>query len=247
MTMREWIDLFEARDDLTPGQAWGIFLDAGIELYPEVDEATLKKLFRGWMMTNHPDKGGDVGVAQNVARAYDVLKDNLARAEAEYRRFGFAAANDSGYRASRPEAKPGFSMDRPDFKNIDFIKFYFKELTKDKPAQDWTVMNFDGHFFRGMFTVRGNYDLFPKMARAMEHWDRHYACDAVFAGTEQMMRNGTILVIWIAGMGMVDPHISLSYESMNLNPANDQQFCRKLPAIISAIEDGSFVSQNMID
>ena len=45
-------------------------------------------------------------------------------------------------------------------------------------------------FFRNSFTIRGNHELFPKMARAMKEWDRHYDCRAVLVATEKMAREG---------------------------------------------------------
>lgn len=61
-----------------------------------------------------------------------------------------------------------------------------------------------------------------------------------------MLEKGSVAVIWCDGAD-VRPIVSLSFDSMNLNPSNDQSFVRDLPRILDLIASGDFVSQNMLD
>lgn len=233
MKMRDLINLME----MSMAEAERVFTLLGVDVQ-SLDDETLKKEYRKLLMKHHPDKGGKVETAQMITSAYDVLKGKPSIAQGGYR----ASTGPS----ERPQPRAAFSMDHPDFKNVDYVKYYFEQLTAGTPHQMWSVMNFDGRFFRNSFTIRGSYDLFPKMAKAMRVWDRHYDCRAVFVTTEKMAREGIILLIY-ADNTVIDPFITLNFDSPNLNPANDQQFCRQLPHILDAVADGSFVNQHMLD
>jgi hypothetical protein len=240
MTLRNWMNLLE----MTRNDALRVFKNLGVDT-TELDPAGLKSAYRRLMMSNHPDKGGDLATAQNLAAAYDELKDGSKASSNDYEpEWGTGGFNSQPGR-TKEQAKAEFSMDRPNFINLDYVKWYFETLSAGKPSQQYTVMAFDGHFFRGMFTVAGSHSLFTKMAKVMCQWDRHYKTRAVFVATSKMMEQGYMWLVWSDDY-VHDPVITLNYDSMNSNPANDQQFGRQLPAILDAIEDGSFVSQNMM-
>ncbi len=234
MDFRSLITLVE----MSEADARQVFFTNGVD--PHLSPDALKTAYRKLMMAHHPDRGGDLETAKSITSAYDTLK-SLQR----------PFRSDDGHTpsAAEPEAQPqgaGFSMDHPKFSHIDYVKWYFEQLTAGQPSQAWSVMNFDGHFFRNSFTIRGNADLFPKMAEVMIQWDRHYDCAAVMVGTRAMLERGTIAVINVFHEE-VKPMVTLEFDSFNLNPANDQQFCRKLPKILAAIHSGEFVSQHMLD
>lgn len=224
--MRKWIDLFEA---MSPAEARQVFFQLGVSTR-DLDPAGLKSAYRKLMMQHHPDRGGDVAVAQELSSAYDVLKDAPTTA-----------------RERKPdEPARGPDMAKEDFHDLNYVRAWFEEKTKGVPSQQWTVTNFDGHFFRGMFTIRGNHELFPDMARVMRTWDRFYDCRAILVGTRSMLENGSIALIWADGQE-IKPMITLEFDSPNLNPANDQRFCRKLPHILDLVKADEFVSQSMIN
>lgn len=220
--MRNWINLFE----MNAGEAREVFFTLGVNANG-LAAADLKKAYRELMFKHHPDRGGDVEIAKKVSAAYDVLKDQ-----------------PSGSSPREPEPR---KYETPKtFHNIDYVKQYFDEESKDAPSQMWTVMNFDGYFFRGSWTVRGNHQLFTKMAEIMKIWDRFHSSEAIMIGTKAMLEKGTLIVIDVRGKPIV-PFVTLEFDSFNLNPANDQSFTRKLPQYLDAIERGQFVSQGQSD
>ena len=224
--MRKWIDILV---EMSAAEARSVFFQLGVNTN-YLTPAELKSKYRQLMMQHHPDRGGDVAVAQQLSSAYDALKDTPASASA----------------SRAPEPEPTKPSRKATFHDLDYVKQWFAEQTEGKAKQQWTVMNFDGRFFRGMFTVPGNHDLFPDMARIMKIWDRFDDCRAVLVGTRSMLEKGSVAVIWCDGAD-VRPIVSLSFDSMNLNPANDQSFVRDLPRILDLIASGDFVSQNMLD
>lgn len=236
--MRNWINLFE----MSAMDARQLFTRLGVDMTSQTPQ-TLKAEYRKLMMQHHPDRGGDVKIAQDLSAAYNALKDNPE----------VGADFDSGVRASwkdnpapRGRRSDSYSMDHPNFEDIDYVKWYFEQKSEGEVSQEWTIMAFDSHFFRGSFTVKGRFDLFTKMAAVMRKWDRFYDVRAVFAGTRQMLSQGRMSLIWSDGED-IRPMITIEFDSMNSNPANDQQLGRKLPAILDAVKDGSFVSQHMVE
>lgn len=226
--MRNFINLVE----MSQQDAIRVFVKNGVNPNNLTDDE-LKSRYRKLMMQHHPDRGGDLETAKEISGAYDILK------KLEKRTASAASATTS----PEPEAP---ADDYPNFDKIDHVKRYFEELSSGKPSQEWTVVNFDGRFFRGMFTIRGSAEHFPEMARIMMKWDRYYDSHAILAGTRAMMSRGDIALINTKGQN-VSPFVTLHYESPNLNPANDKSFSDSLPRIIDAVMDGTFVSQNMMD
>lgn len=94
-------------------------------------------------------------------------------------------------------------------------------------SENHTVHAFDGHFFRGQFTVRGNDSTMPHMATAMHHWDRFHSDNhkAIFASKASDPKR--LHLLWANGRH-VEPGHSIEHESFNNNPGNDQHFTRGL-------------------
>ena len=229
MNFRKLITLIE----MSQADARQIFFSNGVNPVG-LDTQELKSAYRKLMMKHHPDKGGDVEKAKEITGAYEMLKSATSQNSAPNPNTRDARSTD------------GYSMDRPNFRHIDYVKWYFDQLTLGKPAQTWTVINFDGHFFRGSFVIRATADLFPKVAEVMQEWDDHFNSVAVMIGTNQMLDRGTLAVINILGKE-IKPMVTLEFDSFNRNPANDTQFCRKLPMILDSIADGTFVTQDMME
>ena len=228
--MRTFMNLFE----MSQAEARQVFFINGVDV-SALDEKGLKSAYRKLMMTHHPDKGGDLDTAKQITAAYSALEGSSG-----------PQATPRPSQAAQQPREASYTMDRPQFSHIDYVKWYFDQLSEGHPSQTWTVMNFDGHFFRNGFSIKGRADLFSKMASVLKQWDGHYECRAVLVGTRSMLEKGTLLVINVDDKD-VKPFVTLHFDSMNLNPANDQQFCRQLPQILDAIADDSFVSQNQLD
>lgn len=60
-------------------QSDGDDLYALLEVHPKASPEVIKKAYHTLMQKNHPDRGGDVQVAQRINQAYDVLIDRDAR------------------------------------------------------------------------------------------------------------------------------------------------------------------------
>lgn len=223
--MRKWMNLFE----MSAGEAQAVFFKLGVDT-EEMSKDELKKAYRKLMMQHHPDTGGDLEQAKELSVAYTALqnRDAMDRLGKKY----------------RPE-EPAAPSVKKDFRHIDYVKQWFEEQVEGQPAQMWTVFNFDGHFFRGQFTVRANHTLFPKMAEIMRFWDFH-GSEAILVGTRSMLEKGTIAVIDVRGE-IINPFVTLYFDSPNLNPSNDAQFTNKLPRYLDLIATGEFSSQGMVD
>lgn len=215
--------------EMSVGEARAVFFKLGVNT-DDMAQDDLKKSYRQLMLKNHPDTGGDTAVAQQISAAYSALKDATP------------ASSRTEPRSEPRSAQPI----KPDFRNISYIEKWFEEQTEGKPSQKWTVMNFDGYFFRGMFTVRGNHTLFPEMAQKMINWDSGYKSRAILVGTRSMLAGGTVAVIWCDG-AEVKPLVTLKFDSFNANPSNDKSLTDELPRILSMIASGEFVSQDMLD
>jgi hypothetical protein len=224
MDFRSLITLLE----MTEVEATNVFIRNGVNP-TRLNDQELKSEYRKLMKKNHPDRGGDAEIAKQISSAYDVFKK--------------LENSRSKYATPEPETKP---EPKENFNDISYVKHYFEKLSEGKAAQQWTISNFDGHFFRGMITVKATHEMFSEMARVMRIWDRFYDSSAILVGTRSMMEKGNMYIIDVLGEE-VSPIITLQYNSPNMNPANDRSFTESLPKIISAIRDGSFVSQNMLD
>lgn len=208
------MNLFE----MSAREAKELFLKLGVDPKGK-DKDALRKAYRKLMMAHHPDKGGDVELAKQISQAFDILT-SAPHTEAPSRSSG--------------GSQRAFSMDHPRFDNIDYVRWWFDQKTEGVETQKWWVMNFDGAFFRNSFTVSGNSEFFADMARIMPQWDRHYSSAAVLAGTRSMLEAGNILLIGTHGRPL-ERFETLEFDSPNLNPCNDQHFCRKLPEIIARV------------
>jgi curved DNA-binding protein CbpA len=161
----------------------------------------------------HPDLGGDSERLKMVNAAYDVLKTN-----------GEAMTDKASRKTSAKN-----------FRDINFCKNYLNDLATNsgKPSKEYTVWNYDGHFFRGAFTVMGNSTTFSKMAEIMKKWDSTYRSTAVFISSGKSL--------WLINLYGVDetPPIAMEHDSFNDNPSNDAAFMRKLPDILNDISFGT--------
>ena len=122
------------------------------------------------------------------------------------------------------------------------MKYYFAERAKGKTGvKEWTVWNFDGTFFRGVFTVLGTEDDFSEMARIMKIWDRFFDSVAIFVS-----RGHDLWLISLDDQPLTSP-IYMEHDSHNNNPANDQQFQNKLPQILDKIRHDAYGQQPSLD
>lgn len=235
MRLREIITLRE----MTYGQAAAILRQHGLD--PTLHPNELKPAFRKAAMDLHPDRGGDLEAMQALNAAYDIVAKGAAtsRSSASPSRSQSSATPVwamAGYSGGYP---PNANISRNDYTDMNFIKKRMWELS-GKSRDEYTLMGFDGHFFRHTLTVYGSPTIFKKMAEALYTWQtiggNSYACRAVFV-FERGGGDDKIHLLYADGKGYWDNPIPFVHHSFNLNPSNDQQFVRKLPQMLDALRD----------
>lgn len=235
-------------NEMTRAEAKAIFARYGVENPDKLDVTGLKSAHRRLVKANHPDRGGSDQAMARINAAYDVLKNPEAYAASPppSRSAYDPAASRYGHRYSSepyPEwANAGYSggmrdspsINREDYSDRNYVKKRMWELS-GKSKEEWSIMNFDGAFFRGYITVYGSPAIFPEMAKAIQKWDRFFDSRAVFVSRRH--GDGSLYLVWSDGV-FHNPPIKMEHESVNSNPSNDQRFMRRLPEILDNIRDG---------
>lgn len=171
----------------TPEQAFAVLH----RYYPDLkaadthDKKKLQQVYRSLSLKHHPDHGGDTETFQKMNAAYQTLKNGGI----SYRGSSSASSrsrNDDdvpewAWAGWNGGMAPDYEIQRNDYRDVNYIRKTLWEKS-GKSKQRWTVWNFDGKFFRGVWTVFGNKKIFKDMAEAMEQWeDRYYKRYAFFA------------------------------------------------------------------
>lgn len=194
--------LFEA---MSPGEAIAIFSRhaPGYDIaHMKMDD--LKSLWKKLLLKYHPDKGGDAELAKDINQAYDILKNpNVYRSRAysshqaspktrSKEEFPWAWA---GHRGGAP---PTHSIYRNDYTDLNYIKKTMWEKS-GKSHDEYTVYQFDGRYWRNLFTVYGSKDIYRDMTEAMLVWGQSgnsYHTDAIFVRKD---RSTKVQLIWLRG------------------------------------------------
>jgi hypothetical protein len=230
---------------MTPDEAGRIFALQGVDV-AGMSDAELKAAYRALAMKVHPDRGGDVKIAQEVNAAYDLLKTGARPG------VGSSASDPFSYSQAGSQGKPMSTRERaqqraeagqPDFRRLEDIELYFETEAAgaDRGSlSKWTLMGYDGAFTRAQVTVRANRAMFSKMAEIMVIWQtkggNSYNCRAVFAvDNHDPMK--TLNVIWCDGIDL-DPPLEIPGEEDDYGNVpwiyNDQRAMRRLPSILDA-------------
>jgi len=214
----------------------------------DLDAASLKQARNTKIRSAHPDKqGGDTEQAALVNAAYDLLKgllsgDRYRTDTSDYEPYDPTPKGRetqvpvwawAGHSGGMP---PSASIYRNDYTDLNYIKKTMWELSGGSKEQ-WTVMAFDGRFFRHSLTCYGSPEIFHEMSEAVGIWNSHggnpYATRAIFV---QKGRDPALLLTY-ADSKFYDPPIPFEHDSFNLNPGNDQQFVRRLPGMLDKLRD----------
>jgi hypothetical protein len=218
--------------------------------------AKLKQARNAILIKYHQDRTGNKDASQEINPAYDILKqpgairmpvlsaggvdwsqgwekyENQPQPSAKTETPVWAMAGFSG------GAPPSASIYRQNYTDDNFIKKAMWELSSQS-KEEWTINGFDGNFFRNSITVYGSPKIFNNMADAMIQWQTKggnaYPIRAVFVSRR---RSSGLLLIWADGTYYGDNPIKMEYDSFNDNPGNDQQFQRKLPALLDQLKNG---------
>ena len=212
------------REALTPREAKHLLHMHGAT---DADLASLDSLKAArirLIRANDPNlPGASQLAAQEINSAYDTLKKD-----------GLNSSSDSKGPTSRPTARPHDASSRQDYSDLNYFKQHIAELAGAE-GRSYTIHNWDGAFFRGVVTVRGCPRIFTEMAKAMRQWDSHFKCEAIMVHESQ---SRDLQLIYLAPDHFLDGSIQFEHDSFNLNPGNDQHFCRKLPDVLKKILTG---------
>jgi hypothetical protein len=106
---------------------------------------------------------------------------------------------------------------------------WWPENTRPSLAE-FTIWAWDGHYFRGVFTVFCDPSVLGYAGKAMEEWNsgggNSYKTEAVFAAVKH--NGGDLELIRLKGHDVADKRSKFVYSSFNSNPGNDDFFCRNL-------------------
>lgn len=236
---------------MSASQAQEIFKYHGIQpdemLKPADLQAARNRLIRKY----HPDRpGGNLEASQEVNAAYDVLKDTASSSkptESPYKPYSPeqpkprpAYTNDDDRDDSWAQAGWGqgmhnsSSISRHDYRDLNFIKKTMW-LLSGKSRKPFTVLNFDGRYFRGQFTVYGSTEIYSEMVKAMIQWDADFNKRAIFIAQSNLYMS----LVWLDGKMLPEPisfHKGEDYETSM--PYNDQKFMRDLPLTLDRLSRG---------
>ena len=127
-------------------------------------------------------------------------------------------------------ASPGHDIHTKNYRDLNFIKKTMWELS-GKSKEEHTVYQFDGTYFRNIYTSYGNKKIYPDMANAMLTWGNvgnPYHTKAIFISPRG---SKDLHLVWANGKHMT-PHSKVTHDSFNSNPANDQEFTKNLSSWI---------------
>ena len=231
--------------EMTYPEAIAIFKRHGVDAR-HMPEKELQRARRKLDMKHHPDRGGDEEIQKDIAAAYGVIQkagfERAAGRPSGGPQYGFRGAPPGGgYGGGQGQGTPPWQTDprgmsniyREDYRDVNFIKKSMWEKS-GKSKQQWTIMGYDGHFFRNQVTVFGSPKIFNDMAEAMRTWQSKggnpYETYAVFAAKGNKLNE--LYVIYVDGKFMGDDPYVLHSSGV---PYNDQAFMRKLPEYLERI------------
>ncbi len=251
--------------EMSHAEARAIVADAGLSNYDTPED--LIAFRRKYMRSNHPDKvppewrAAATDKIAKVNAAIDLLAgiDDRRRQEREAEKYGtrtppprrnYGGAGGgpdemdrnipkwawAGYSGGLP---PSYNIYREDYRDMNYFKKQMYILSKGDPdQQQYTIMAFDGHYFRSTVTVFASPKIYQEMAEAMYIWNSKggnpYNTRAVFCYSKSNPRD---LLLIYADDKYYDPPKHFEHESFNLNPDNDQHFLRRLPEMLDRLRD----------
>ncbi len=195
---------------MTREEALQVFIRSGIAAPHDMTQTELRVAHQRLAWANHPDLGGDIDKMKLINIAHDVLRKKM----------------------------PGRHLGVGDYTNPDFFKKSIQKLAGDV-GEEWTILGFDGYYFRKIITVFGRRQIFNLMAEAMLIFQTRGAesspCRAVFVrnGTEA----NTLYLIYADGKYYGDRPIRIEHQSPN--PPDDPLFVHSLPRVLDGIHFGT--------
>ena len=207
-----------------------VFAQFGINVR-NMDKDKIKQAHRRLIQKQHTDKGGSLETAQDLNAARDALikGKQVPSGPRSYQRPPSSQTPTWAWAGHSGGMPPSANIYRADYRDINYIKKRMWELS-GKSKKTYTVWQYDGAYFRGVFSVFGSEKIFNEMAKAMRVWGSSgnpYHTRAVFVNEKNNGRD--LKLIYLDGDFLGDDPVVLYHDSFNANPSNDEEFMRDLP------------------
>jgi hypothetical protein len=212
-------------------------------LSPGASEQEIKAARNSLARRYHSDKTGvdnermsDVNVAYEFLRAhgYNSSINNANEIyESDRNRFWRGEENKSRSRDLPPwqtDFRSSYNDVGEDFCNLNFCKkSIWEESLKNGEVDKYSILPFDGNFFRHSFMVMTNDSALGYAGKINFIWNTQCACSynikAVFA---QKFGSAVIQLVFMPNGDLTPPWKEYSYEYSSGNPGNDMSFIKKL-------------------
>ena len=240
---------------LSYSDAEEIFAKFGVKDASSLSDDELKSRYKKLVLKHHPDKHPQNTVQkthdmQMINAAMDVLttrnKESGAYGFYEPTRHGGTTPPRQWYYRRPPErdifsgpdawAQAGWSGGMPnsthiynnDFRDLNYCKKAAWETSgRPKPEEknEWTIWNWDGSYFRGVFSVFAVPEKLFEISQMMVRWDWDSGKSMAVFATHATDPNNVVYLINHRGKEVFKKY---EHESSNRNPGNDHQFVEYL-------------------
>jgi len=219
-------------------EAEQIFNKFGVKNVSSTPTDELTRIYKKLVKQHHPDIGGNTNDMKDINSAWDILKQSpeyvyTNQTKSTYRQQ--QNTNQQNSKENNPWAWAGHSGGSDpntsfsdNEKNLNYVKKKAWEISgkpeaiKSNKYQFW---NWDGNFFRGVFSVYAITNKLFEISQMMVNWDKCYKSKAVFFCKPN--EKNKIYLINLDGK-YINPPYEFIHDSFNNNPGNDAQFVHNL-------------------
>lgn len=192
-------------EKLSDIEAVNIFSKYGVPFANKLSLEELKKKWLKLVKMYHSDisKNNDVDALKYINSAYDVLKKG-----------GINIDTNTG------------SSSNSNIKDIRYYENLAWEISGKPakiPANYYSFWNWDGFYFRGMFSVYTTEEHWYEVSKLLVEWDHLYRSIGVFVSSNVIGEHGVLYLINHKGVKVVPPK-EFKHDSFNKNPSNDWKF-----------------------
>jgi hypothetical protein len=199
-----------------------------LQLHPNPTTQQIKKAYWTLSKQNHPDQGGTQKQQTLLNAAYEYLQTKHQPNNEPPHEY---THQEHDLPPWQTDPRAGYNQVGKDYRDINYCKkkIYEHALTTRDPLEKWTIWAWDGHHFRGSFTVFCNTKTLGYAGAIMEQWNSYgtnsYDTQAVLANRENEKE---LTLIRLNQQDTTHKKIKFTHDSFNNNPSNDTQFTQKL-------------------
>lgn len=223
-------------EGLSLEDAVAIFNKYGVPNADALDADKLKSAWVGLSKKYHPDVSTHGKEAmQNINAAYDVLSSESGNKSTRHS----SPTTHRTYSKPTTSTRPAWqtdpyamvSSDEPVKPDVNYYKKTAWEISGKPTGKDdvYTFWNWDGYYFRGVFTVFTTPKHWYEVSNLLVEWDSSFRSKAVFVSSNDSHQDLKLVNL---GGKKIDPPQIFTHNSRNQNPGNDWEFTDKLRKII---------------